>query len=292
MVKGYLIQKYLESHTRHIIIIFLVAFLVRLFLVWYLLGLDWQYNTGDGYENAAFLKHILEASCYMPPGQYIFAGAINQFFAEPNYFLLRIVTIAVSSLVSINIYRIGKENFSKGIGLIAGYASIFSLPFIFQSWTFYPSTLATCLFSFFILYFFRSLKFPTNKNIILSSLFIGLAVLTRTEVFLVLPIACVWLLLVKGFKRDVFKIIAKLLIVFFLVIFSWTVRNCIVCNKFVFISSNGPINFFIGNNPVQTGGYSPPKTTYKEEEKYFFSGLKYDLEHPGWFVKFWFMRMS
>ena len=269
MIKKPFIKKYFGSNPCNIINIFLLALLLRLFLVWYLLGLDWRYDTGDGFENAVLLKHIFKNSCYMPPGQYLFAGLINQFFLKPNYFLLRIATIILSSLISINIYRIGKENFGTVVGLISGYASIFSLPFIFQSWTFTPATLAACLFSFFVLYFLRAVESPAPKNIILPGLFLGLSTITRTEMFVVLPIACVWFLVVRGTNREILKIILTMLVIFFLVVFSWTVRNYLVCNKFVIISSNGPINFFIGNNPLQTGSYFLPPATREEKQNYF-----------------------
>jgi len=286
MIRYPLIKKCLKGTRCHILNIFLLALSIRLFLVWYLLGLDWRYNTGDGCENAVFLDQIFKNSCYMPPGQYLFAGLINQFFLQPNYFLLRIATILLSALISINIYRIGKENFGHNVGIIAGYFSIVSLTFIFHSWTFYGTTLASCLFSFFILYFFRVLRFPEKKSIILAGFFLGLSALTRAEMLVFFPMAFLWFLVEKGIRGETVRNAFKLLLFSLLVVFCWTVRNYLICDKFVLVSSNGPINFFIGNNPIQKGSYFPPIASKRERENYLLSGMIYNLEHPGWFVQF------
>lgn len=286
MITYHSLKKYFKGTRCHVLSIFVLAFLIRLFLVWYILGLDWRYNTGGGYENAVFWEHVLKKSCYMPPGQYLFAGLINQFFSQPNYLLLRIATILLSSLVSVNIYKIGIENYGHNAGIISGYFSIVSLPFIFQSWTFYGTTLATCLFSFFILYFFRILKHPEEKNVILAGISLGLSALTRAETLIFFPLAFLWFIVVKGIGGDSLRIVIKMVVISLLVILCWTVRNYFICNKFVLVSSNGQVNFFIGNNPIQKGGYFTPIASKKEKENYLLSGLIYDLEHPGWFIKF------
>ena len=278
-------MKIFKSTRYHILCIFVLAFLVRLLLVWYLLGLDWRYKTG-GYENAFFWKHILEGGCYMPPGQYLFAGLVNQFFPQPNYLLLRIAIILLSAFVSVNIYKIGKENINHTVGIITGYFSIISLTLIYQSWTFLSTTLAMCLFSLFILYFFRMLKLPKKKNIILAGVFLGLSALTRTEMLIFLPISFLWFLLVRGIGKNNFKSVFIMVLISLFVISFWTARNYLVCNRYILISSNGPINFFIGNNPIQNGRYLPPIASEGEKDNYLLSGLIYDLEHPGWFVEF------
>jgi hypothetical protein len=248
--------------------------------------LSWQYDTGDGYENAQLLEHIVGSNCYMPPGQYLFAGCINQFFLEPQYLLLRIATIVLSALVSVNIYRVGRDVYGTPVGVIAGYASVVSLPFIFHSWTFYGTTLAACLFSFFIVHFLRIMQCPRKWDNIAAGLFLGLSALTRAEMLIFAPVALFWFLVVKGSRKEYLKNILTVLVVAAVVIGSWTVRNYLVCDKVVLVSSNGGVNFFIGNNPVQRGGYFPPRAMNSESGDFLLSGLIYDLEHPGWFVRF------
>ncbi len=286
MGNSFSLKTYFSDSRFNPVAIFLLAFLVRFWLVWYLLGLSWRYDTGDGYENARLLEHVVRSNCYMPPGQYLFAGCINQFFAEPQYVLLRIATIALSALVSVNIYRIGRDIYGTPVGAVAGYTSVVSLPFMFHSWTFYGTTLAACLFSFFIVHFLRMIQCSRKRDTIAAGLFLGLSALTRTEMLIFAPVALFWFLVIKGTGKEYLRIIFTVLLVAAAVIGSWTVRNYLVCDKDVLVSSNGGVNFFIGNNPVQRGGYFPPRAINQERGDFLLSGLIYDLEHPGWFIRF------
>lgn len=286
MVRHRFLKNCFKSNTFNCGAIFFSAFLVRFFLAWYLLGLSWRYETGDGYENAQLLEHIMGSSCYMPPGQYLFAGSINQFFAEPQYVLLRIATIVLSALVSVNIYRIGRDVYDQPVGAVAGYASVVSLPFIFHSWTFYATTLAACLLSFFVVHFLRVMTFARKRDCIAAGVFLGLSALTRTEMLIFAPVALIWFIVVKGIRKEQLGAILTVLLMTAAVILPWSVRNYLLCDKVVLISSNGGVNFFIGNNPLQRGGYFPPRAMNNESRDFLLSGLTYDLEHPGWFVHF------
>lgn len=280
------LKKCFKDSTFNPVAIFFLAFSVRFCLSWYLLGLSWHY-AGDGYENARLLEHIVGSNCYMPPGQYLFAGCINQLFSQPQYFLLRVATIVLSALVSVNIYRIGRDAYGTPVGAIAGYASVFSLTFIFHSWTFYGTTLAACLFSFFIVHFLRMMQCPRKRDSIAAGVFLGLSALTRTEMLIFVPIAFFWFLVVKGRKKGYVTSIVTMVLITSAVVSCWTVRNYVVCDKFVLVSSNGAVNFFIGNNPIQRGRYFLPPAFQDAKEDFFLSGLIYDLEHPGWFVHFY-----
>ena len=249
---------FLNKNTLNCAAIFFSAFLVRFCLAWYLIGLNWRYETGDGYEDTQLLEHIVGSSCYMPPGQYLFAGGINQFFSEPQYLLLRIATIVLSALVSVNIYRVGRDVYGQPVGAVAGYASAVSLPLIFHSWTFYATTLAACLFSFFVFHFVRLMAYVRKRDVIAAGVFLGLSVLTRTEMIIFAPISLFWFVVVKGIRKEYLGSMLTVLLIAAAVILPWTVRNYLVCDKIILVSSNGGVNFFIGNNPLQRGGYFPP----------------------------------
>ncbi|MDX1777712.1 MAG: glycosyltransferase family 39 protein, partial [Thermodesulfobacteriota bacterium] len=197
-----------------------------------------------------------------------------------------IATIILSALLSVNIYRIGKDVYGQPVGVIAGYSSVVSLPLIFHSWTFYATTLAACLFSFFVIHFLRLIKFDRNRDGIAAGIFLGLSVLTRTEMLIFAPVGLIWFLVVKGIRNEYLGSIFTVLLIAALVILPWTVRNYLVCEKVVLVSSNGGVNFFIGNNPLQRGGYFPPRAMNNKSGNFLLTGLTYDLEHPGWFIHF------
>lgn len=276
----------LNGDAVHVISIFLLALLFRLSLVWYLLGLDWWYNTGEGYEHTLLLKYLRSDQCYMPPGQYLFAGAINQWFGRPDFLALRLATILLSALMSVNIYRIGRDSFGRGAGLAAGYLSCISLTFAFHSVTFYPTIVAATIFSFFLVHFLRMLDRPREKEALITGLFLGLSILCRAEMLLFLPVSLLWFFLVKGIKREGVLSGSALLLGCSIIIACWACRNYAVSNRFVLVSRNAGVNFFIGNNPLQKGGYFHSHDYSTEKGDYLLAGVAYDLGHPGWFAHF------
>jgi hypothetical protein len=75
------------------------------------------------------------------------------------------------------------------------------------------------------------------------------------------------------------KIIVSDVIIMFstiLVITPWLMRNYVVFNKFVFISTNGGMNLLIGNNNKADGGYQSIRTIKSDLFVYEFSEVERD----------------
>jgi tetratricopeptide (TPR) repeat protein len=87
--------------------------------------------------------------------------------------------------------------------------------------------------------------------LIFSSLFFGLLAVTLTNFMLCLPVILVWILWAFKSHRPAIRIkyAFLFLVISFVFPFAVTIRNTIVAHDAVFISNNGGINFFIGNNP-------------------------------------------
>ncbi|MBN2170865.1 MAG: glycosyltransferase family 39 protein [Candidatus Krumholzibacteriota bacterium] len=101
---------------------------------------------------------------------------------------------------------------------------------------------------------------------------VGLAALGKPNLLLLAPV----LLVAIGFLRPLgrpaawpWRRGALLAAGFLVVIMPFTLRNRIVGDDWVLISSNGGINFFIGNNPSATGGFLVP------------ASMQYDLQHAS-----------
>jgi hypothetical protein len=96
--------------------------------------------------------------------------------------------------------------------------------------------------------------FPTVWRII-AGVCIGLSVLTREAGLILLLALLGWYLLVhRPFRKAILNwgIVAVIAI---LTVAPWTIRNYTQFNAFVPVSTNGGINFYIGNNPEATGRF-------------------------------------
>jgi len=114
-----------------------------------------------------------------------------------------IVNPFFASLSIVLFYFLGKEVYSKKVGILSACLGAVSIWFLVMSSTMMSHT--TCLFlvTFFLLFFFRSLKKPTVLNGLLAGLGLGGAILIRPyNVFLiVLPFLIYWAVkTLKGFR--------------------------------------------------------------------------------------------
>ncbi|MCU0638411.1 MAG: tetratricopeptide repeat protein [Candidatus Krumholzibacteria bacterium] len=93
----------------------------------------------------------------------------------------------------------------------------------------------------------------------LAGALLGLSALARVNILIFLPVILVWILFVDiDGKGRRFIRAAALVAGAFAAILPATVHNYAVSRDFVLITSNGGVNFYVGNNAEATGTYDPP----------------------------------
>lgn len=199
---------------------------------------------------------------FMSPGYPYFLAAIF-IFLGPSILAVRIIQALISTFTILFIYLSTKNIFGKNPGYIAaGISSIFGL-FIFYSGTILGETVQIFLISYLCLLLSKTkLEFNT-KHWFKIGLILSATALFRANI-LIYAIAVTVFVIIKFVKKELesktFRIIllsffAGLIIPLVVV----TSRNYVVGGDFVVVSSNGGINFFIGNNENAPGVYLTPK---------------------------------
>lgn len=165
------------------------------------------------------------------------------------------------------IYFIGKEVFSEMVGLLAALMGAFYSMFILYEQVLLPESLGVLLS---LLTIYPLVRFHDNPKVsyaFLAGAFMGLSVLNRSVFLALVPFIGGWILLDKGTKggRNV-RSLAVFLFAMAIIIAPVTLRNYIVGGDLVLITSNGGVNFFIGNSQNSDGWfhYPPP---YQEINK-------------------------
>jgi len=93
----------------------------------------------------------------------------------------------------------------------------------------------------------------------LAGALLGLSALARVNILILLPVILVWILFVDSNREGRRFIRAAALVAgAFAVILPATIHNYAASRDFVLITSNGGVNFYIGNNAEATGMYDPP----------------------------------
>lgn len=235
---------------------------------------------------------------YRPPLYPYFIAGVFSVFGH-NLQAVRIIQVLFASITCCVIFLIGRRFLTTRSGFIAaGICAVYPhlIHYAVQFWS-------EQLFMFFIILALLSFLFAERGSSVwlrmVTGILLGLCALTRESGVLVLFGFLIWLVLVH---KNVARSLKRwwLLALFALITISpWTIRNYFVFKKLVPITTNGGINFYMGNNPRATGAFRweiPPATTWnKESTNGFFEtqanslGYKYGLQfirdNPGQFLK-------
>lgn len=148
---------------------------------------------------------------------------------------------------------------------------------IYYTFRFLGENLALFSLSVFFLLFLKGIEKNNLKALLISALFLGIAVLTRPNIFL-FAIILIALLMLYGFKTQ--KVKPLLLFVSVLVITSsfLAIRNYLVCHCIQIMPSQGMLFNMIAFHPI------PTSVDVSAVNSYFAAYLQYFLQEPLLFI--------
>jgi len=238
-----------------------------------------------------------QPTAYRAPGYPVYLAALAFFGGKVVHF--RLLNFLALAVVICCVFKILKEQSTPfaacfGALLVIGYPLAF-----YTAGTLYPQTLAAALLLL-TLYFFtrRAMK---SLDYFLSGLFLGCLILTVPTFAFVLVVFAVWQLLVPPNRSSKGWVIV--LIPVFLLLGGWTVRNYLVFDTFVFVSTNAGENLLIGNSEYTTSnsGRTPEIVRYMAEAEqlgeierdhyYRTKAFEFMLAHKAHTVRLYFLKV-
>jgi len=175
-----------------------------------------------------------------------------------------------SALTCVPLVRIAERLFNRRVALISGW--VFALVPYFARWAvtwYWEITLSTLLMTWLFWYALALREYDSLRGWISFGLLFGVAMLTNPSVMTLVGISILWLLDVHGLK--IWRRAALSLLVCFLVISPWLVRNRLVMHKWIFLRSNFGFEFSLGNYHGSAGDCwmgRHPWTSLAEYERY------------------------
>jgi hypothetical protein len=230
----------------------------------------------------------------MPPFYPLFLAAIRS-WAGGMPWLYKSIQIVMSALTVMLVYAITNELSDRRLpSFLAGLCVALYPPFVGYAVSISTVTFETLFVVAGIWAVLRAVKDQSLAMSAIAGLMLALAALTRATWLALVPLVLVW---VMGYRKSDLKArgsqVAVLALAVMLTLTPWVVRNYQVHGKVVVTSTNGGLNFWIGNNPKATGEYIFPTRINDElvrsvadwpeleRDRFFYTrGLKFVRRHP------------
>lgn len=222
------------------------------------LGLDSRYYDKRAVE--ILDEGLIGSESYFMGPLYPHMLALVYAVAGRELLAIRILQAILSALVPVLLFRMGRRLFDPTIALVASVTAALYGPFIFYTGSILYTTVAVTL----ILWILDRLTMDVPRAgqfrfHLLTGLLFGLAAVGKGNIALFAPIAML-ALMARGSgsflqrARPAIALAVGLATVIGLV----TIRNYASSGDIVFLTSNGGLNFYIGNGPESSGAYEKP----------------------------------
>jgi len=190
---------------------------------------------------------------YRMPGYPVFLAGIYV-LTNGNSQAVRIVQAILGALLCIPVYRIADRLGGDAGAILSGIGVAVHPLLVYMTGWLYSETLFLLLLWTGIWWVAQTMDMGKQKNALFAGAILGLATMIRPEI-VVFPLFT--LLLVRLFLQTVQAISLLLMvqIVLFSVVLPWTVRNALVHQTFVPLTTNTGSNLYGGNNDMANGGY-------------------------------------
>jgi len=251
------------------------------------LGLDAKYYDRWAREIAGGTAS--REAFFMTPLYPYFLAAIYRLFGR-DLLLIRMIQAGLGSLSAVLVYLLGKEVFDRKVGILAGLVAAAYGALIFYDGSIILTPLLVLLNLAALFFLVRADATGRPALYALSGIALGLSAIGRAAVLVFVPAALLWVWFGPGGRahkqgetaggsggerrraagrtggrgfltsgRVSPAMAAGLLLLGVLVVLMpVTVRNFVVSQDFVLVTSNGGLNFYIGNSEISSGSYALP----------------------------------
>jgi tetratricopeptide (TPR) repeat protein len=246
------------------------------------LGLDAKFY--DRWARDIAMGQSEEGAFFMSPLYPYFLAAIYRFFGR-DLLLVRMIQAAMGSGSAVLSYLIGRDVFDRKIGILAGLLTACYGSLIFYDGSILMTPLLVLLNLLALTAILRADSSGRPVCYLAGGLALGLAAIGRAATLVPAGAAVMWIVFsgpssdaaaaasgtgsgvrtasARGIRRTSLRSAIRAAVLVTLgiavVVTPITIRNYIVSGDFVPITSNGGLNFYIGNSEVATGGYAQPE---------------------------------
>ncbi len=210
-------------------------------------------------------------TAFIPPVYPGFLALTIIVFGASAWTAVRVIQAVLSVVVVGFIYWLGRLSFRRtDAALLAALAAAVFPPLIGGVAEINAGIFEVLSYELVVLLSLYALRHPAWWRWVLLGLALGIAVLIKSTILTLLPflLFSLWVNPSQPFIRRVAQPFIVIIVSTAAVISPWTIRNYRALGEFIPISSNGGVNFWIGNHPEASGEFVyPPPDLLKETEQ-------------------------
>jgi hypothetical protein len=234
--------------------VFAAACAVRLVFVWHSRRLPFFFSPiidAQGYDSRAaeLLTTGISVRTFDQAPLYTVFLAANYFLFGQGYLAPRIVQCLMGAASCVMVQRLGVRLAGRTAGVIAGFAAALYGPLVFYETDLLREVLVIFLALALLLCLLRSEEGGRLRWAAAAGGLMGLSLIARENTFLFLPVAAAWLFL-RADRASKNRWLAPALFVLLAIVpvVPVTFQNYLNSGAFVPVSSQGGLNFFMGNS--------------------------------------------
>lgn len=243
--------------------------------------------SNDDYMHMGAASSIVLFDPLWPAGRAFHYAPVYRYFLALVQLLLgeglRSVALAQHVLGALTcglVYVVGRRTFSHRAGLFAaGLTAFFPLLACYESRAF-MATLGAFMAMLALCAALRVKESERPRDLFAVGVLFGATLLTRPNLGLFVVPVIAWIAWQSPALRTGARRAALVVAGAVACVAPCTIKNFVASGELVVISSNGPVNLFIGNNPKATGRYMRP-SRQDEDKRYVARTIEFVREHPG-----------
>lgn len=193
----------------------------------------------------------LQDEAFWQPPLYPYFLALVLWLTGPDPFRVHLVHFLLGAINCSLLYFLGRRLFSRPLALAGAIIAAAYGPFLFFEGDYLPVPLLIGCNLALLLLLLHLPEHPSRFGFGAAGFLFGLSALTRPDILLFLPVALLWLnhrLRTSLPLQSRISRLALLVALGLLTISPATLHNAVTSREFILISSNGGINFYIGNH--------------------------------------------
>jgi 4-amino-4-deoxy-L-arabinose transferase-like glycosyltransferase len=242
-----------------------------------------------------------EPTAFWPPLYPILLSVLYKVFGY-HFWIVRLFQAILGVIAVAATMLAASELFDRRVAYLTGLGMALYPHLIYFSAWLIAEALYMTLLSLVLLLAVRLQKGPQRLGFVGLGLLLGLATLTKPATLMLLPFIGLWILIALPLQLSFARRLGYLTLTSLFVLLSilpWTVRNYLVFDEFVPVSTNGGYTFYGANNSDAFGGHregfpSPllGLSEVEAERVYYRNGLTWIVHNPADFGQLAIRKVS